>query len=70
MNSHLPLIDGFTLFGQIKKNKEFEKIPVFIYSSEPFDRLITRGEVQIPPENFIDLNNLDSYISDIIQKVV
>lgn len=70
MNSHLPLIDGFTLFGQIKKNKDFEKIPVYIYSSEPFDRLITRGEVKIPPENFIDLNNLDSLISDIIQKVV
>lgn len=70
MNAHLPLIDGFTLFGQIKKNKELVNIPVFIYSSEPFDRLITRGEVQIPPENFIDLNNLDTYISDIIKRVV
>lgn len=70
MNSHLPLIDGLTLFGQIKKNEDFEKVPVFIYSSEPFDRLITRGEVQIPPENFIDLNNLDSYITDIFQKIV
>lgn len=70
MNSHLPLIDGLTLFGQIKKNEDFEKVPVFVYSSEPFDRLITRGEVQIPPENFIDLNNLDSYITDIFQKIV
>jgi diguanylate cyclase (GGDEF)-like protein len=70
MNAHLPLIDGFTLFGQIKKNMDLATIPVFIYSSEPFDRLITRGEVKIPPENFIDLNNLEIYISDIMQKVV
>ncbi len=67
MNSHLPLIDGLTLFGQIKKNKEFAGVPVFIYSNLPFDRLVTKGEVDIPQENFLDMNNLESCVQRIIE---